>query len=92
MPRPVGHVPGLAVVKALTSDGGDAAGVQFCEVFMYKGDGQVIFTAAAVSTKTRIVWLPEIAHPDKTELIAYLLKRIITRSWPASGSTMPRTS
>jgi hypothetical protein len=46
----VGHIPGLAVVKALSSDGeGEAVTTAFVEVYMYPGDGQVIITSALVS-------------------------------------------
>ena len=51
VPRPVGLVPGLAVAKALTTDSHVMASVQLVEVFMYPGNGHVIYTGANVSSQ-----------------------------------------
>lgn len=64
VPRPVGHVPGLAVVKALSCDGlTESAGVQIVEVYMYPGNGEIVYTATQVRSTA--------IHP-----CAYLLETI----------------
>lgn len=59
VPRPVRHVRGLAVTKAIgDSLGPQGAFVTTVEAFLYPGDGQVIVTALGVSRTVPIAVMP----------------------------------
>jgi hypothetical protein len=55
VPRPTGHVPGLAVAKAMVENFEPGASIQLVEVFIYPGDGDVIITALAVGCSLDVI-------------------------------------